>query len=701
MNTIPNQNKKTGWLFLCLIVWLAACASQPQPTVIETVAKTPSWTATPSATHPPTNTASPSQTTLPTVTNPPTASITPQPTSTPTQAPITSGNVASLVELFRLGQGSYIGMALWPDEQTEAILSSTGIYLYAAASDALIRSIQPPEGLIPREMVLSPDGVTAVFSTANSPEIYVWDTASGQISLRLAGHPEGGISDLALSPDGRILASGSYNGPLVRLWDITTGQVLRSLKGRTYELEFSPDGKYLASAGMDYPEPDNARVWRVDNGSIALELQVQLQPNAGFLFMPDEKFVFLHKNKEIHAWDLTTASPRYKIQPESESIQGITLASDGAGLIAYGQPNTLWDAATGEFLQSNPPLPGRLYSPRIGDFIAFTEASYSPDGSLIVAGTFGVSRFYAASTGELASVQPEAGSVQAVSPDGRFYATSAYDYASETYQLTLWNLETGARLSTLSDTLSPRILAASFSQDGELLAALVGDWEELSTLYTWETGSGELRYSLPVNRSNLLAFVPDTGLLLTAGDKIIHYLDAQTGELLRMAYQSDGISAIALLPDASLLASGSREETVLWDNGTMMRKMTFPHGAGSLEFSADGKLLAAVELRWGSPPLHSLKVYEVETGRVVLSLNEALPDDHTQRLARFNADGTLLAATGFGGSDVQVLSVATGEALWKLQLEPPWGYTLAFSPDGKTLAYLCGDGTLRVYGVGR
>lgn len=61
----------------------------------------------------------------------------------------------------------------------------------------------------------------------------------------------GAMYHVAISPDGKTLATGGLDGT-IRLWEVETGKFIKCLLGHNsyvYRLAWSPDGNTLASAG--------------------------------------------------------------------------------------------------------------------------------------------------------------------------------------------------------------------------------------------------------------------------------------------------------------------------------------------------------------------------------------------------------------------------------------------------------------------
>lgn len=86
---------------------------------------------------------------------------------------------------------------------------------------------------------------------ANNTSVYRWKTSTWEELT--AWEMKDTITSLAISQDGSLAAVGTSLGG-VQLVDRKTGSLLRSLdghKGQVTALEFSPDGRFLASGGTD------------------------------------------------------------------------------------------------------------------------------------------------------------------------------------------------------------------------------------------------------------------------------------------------------------------------------------------------------------------------------------------------------------------------------------------------------------------
>ncbi len=81
--------------------------------------------------------------------------------------------------------------------------------------------------------------------------VRLWDASGKERFAVPAG--AGGVSAITLSPDGGTLVAATYDAD-VRAWSTRDGELVKligEIPVSTFVLKFSPDGKYLAAAGVD------------------------------------------------------------------------------------------------------------------------------------------------------------------------------------------------------------------------------------------------------------------------------------------------------------------------------------------------------------------------------------------------------------------------------------------------------------------
>ena len=269
------------------------------------------------------------------------------------------------------------------------------------------------------------------------------------------------------------------------------------------------------------------------------------------------------------------------------------------------------------------------------------------------------------------------------SPDGRFLASGASDYAVRG-----WNVRTGQSAGTLVGNLG-RVCSVVFDPDGELLAS--GGFD--NTIRVWKLPNGEpfqiLHHSDWVFS---VAFSPTGKVLASSGaDMEIKLWNLETSEPIRtFSGHSHWILSVAFSPDGKSLVSGSADKTVkVWSlkSGETLRTFEHTGWVWSVAVEPEGRHLAT-----GGED-GTLKVWDLKTGRLVRSVT-----GHSGPVlsVAISSDGRLLFSSGSDGK-IKVWDLRTGEPLNILLGHPGGVGSVAPGPDGQVLASGGYDGKIKVW----
>jgi COMPASS component SWD3 len=76
-------------------------------------------------------------------------------------------------------------------------------------------------------------------------------------------------------------------------------QTLAGHHGPVHRAEFSPNGKWIVSAGED----QTVRVWSAEDGTLLQTLQESQEPLLDVAFSPDSKFIAASSEKHVLTWE--------------------------------------------------------------------------------------------------------------------------------------------------------------------------------------------------------------------------------------------------------------------------------------------------------------------------------------------------------------------------------------------------------------
>lgn len=295
----------------------------------------------------------------------------------------------------------------------------------------------------------------------------------------------------------------------------------------------------------------------------------------------------------------------------------------------------------------------------------------------------------------------------AFAPDGKTLASGGTDG-----HVTLWDVASGKE--RWRERVSPfPVMSVAFSPDGKRLAAGAGQTyhaTEPGIAKVWDVATKEeVATAKPKGVVWEVAFTPDGKTLALSGGlwesrAEATLLDLESGELRELPWTGGHnhiLKGIAISPDGKLLATDCyqsisvwslEEQRVVFETRNLLKSFVL-----SLAYSPDGKTLATC----GSPMRGHV---DNEPGELTLWDTatwkpRALPP---QRDAggliglAYSADGKWIAAGGYDQA-VHVWDAATLEskAIYIGHDEIIW--SVAFAPDGRSLASASGDGAIKIW----
>jgi WD40 repeat protein len=601
------------------------------------------------------------------------------------------------------------------------------------------------------------DGGKTILTAGSDRVLRFWDSASGKQTRTVELQGQSGPGRIVtLSPDGKILAA--HDGGNIFLWAVESGKEIKTLPISKVEigfLHFSPDGKTLAVGRGDW----KVSLWDWQIGK-ERSFPLAVGPRRGFQFNMDSTFhgsfspdgkwfvAGAQLNEPLGIFDAATGREVRRISCRATTS---TVSPDSTRLAvssdqnAKGESETvvrLFDLASGketaQFPLGDGHSPSRLTFGPDGKTLACSrsnpscildcstgrvlqrfstsvqwvpwDVAFSPDGKTLVASAGGRLRFWDISKGKEFHVYPGEFStpVLAVSPDGRFLASSDYWFDRE---VSLWDAATGTlvrRLPLGGEKETVRHLA--FSPDGQTFVACQHD----GFIQFWDLATGkeqrtaQLRDPSHPNRGYAyfyrLFVSPDTQYVATL-ERIdrptlstrLAFWERATGKLLHQHRLPSEVQSGTWLDNGTAVALRLQEGVSVIDLNSGADRFRVPDTmkGGPFTTSPDGRLLAVLQ---GTSKPHHVAAWETTTGKEAATIMAGRVDH-----VALAGDNRSLVTTDTQYLHVWDLADGKERLRWPLPLrgEDSLGdshvFALTLSADGRRAFTVLSDGTCLVW----
>ena len=619
------------------------------------------------------------------------------------QAERALGNAVSYNRALQLCPGhasAATGVAWSPDGSRIASIASTAnqVLVWDAATCRELLAIDLPRGITGNKLDMglsvewTPDGANLLTMTGDrylvgsqDYDLIIWDGQTGEqiTAVEIPNHAEAEVPEATSSgthystgsavdfaPGSGILATiGGDNTAII--WDESAQYPALILTGHENDVNsvaWSPDGKRLATASLD----GTARIWDGQTAEELLRLQEHEDRVNQAAWSPDgERLATGGFDGKACIWDADGGDLLQCLDAHAGSVWSLAWLADNVRL-ATGHEDAairIWDSRTGELQQT-----------LRGHESLISHLDRSPlDDRLVSSGGSGQVRVWnvAASTAEQALPYKSLNGYLDITDDGQYVALPVGDnfYLTAEPLLVIWDLETELPIvEGLAPDFGLYTLSVKYSPDETMLLAIgtheFPDFSPLTTAYVFDSQNGDLLRTFTIDDENYLrsiAWSPD-GSQIAAGRFFY-------GEILVWDFQSGEI--IAQLPA---------------DNDTEFNMVN------SLQWSPDGSKLAAAY------DDNTVRVWDALRWELLFKMEHEAPASCWD--VQWSPDGNRLLTTagndetGAQDTTARIWDGQTGRELLVMQGHTRQIASAAWSPNGKRVATISGDGTTHLWDAG-
>jgi WD40 repeat protein len=209
-----------------------------------------------------------------------------------------------------------------------------------------------------RMIAFSPDN-RLVATAGDDQKIHTWNADNGTAIETFRGH-KGPVFVVAFSGNGTLVSGAADRSAVV--WDLDAGWTLERTIGtgdasspisdRVNAVRFSPDGNRLATGGGEPTRGGEIKIWQVADGKLAQSFtNVHSDAVFGLDFSADGKYLASSAaDKFVKVLDLATGKVVKTFEGHTHHVLGVSWKRDGRTLASAGADNVIkvWDFVTGE-----------------------------------------------------------------------------------------------------------------------------------------------------------------------------------------------------------------------------------------------------------------------------------------------------------------------------------------------------------------
>ncbi|RUT04257.1 hypothetical protein DSM106972_044850 [Dulcicalothrix desertica PCC 7102] len=440
------------------------------------------------------------------------------------------------------------------------------------------------------------------------------------------------VYNIAFSPNGKIIASAGLDGKAI-LWNLEDGsRKILNHQDKVFSISFCTNGNMFATASAD----KTVKVWNID-GSLRKKLNHK-DAVLKVSFSPDCKTLVTASGKQALIWNLN-----------SQTKKTIWADNDVVSSVSFSATDKIIAVSTSDNKVKLLDLDGNQIQTLNGHTDKIHHISFSKYGKTIATASWDkTAKLWNLEGKELATLKGQTDRVFDVSfnPDGKTIATASWDKT-----VRLWNLD--GNLRTIIKGHNARINSVSFNSKNKVMASAGAD----NTIKLWKLDDRLLPIQAHNGAVRSVSFSPNDAYIATGSEDGTAKLWTQDGRLIKVIDENTGgVYGVSFSKDGKYIATANVNKTAkIWSSSNYKNIVTLQGHKGEVfyaRFSPDSKTIATASADktaklWNlnGQNITTFKGHRDRVVDVTFSPDGTLiataSDDHTAKI--WKLDGTLCA----------------------------------------------------------
>lgn len=203
-------------------------------------------------------------------------------------------------------------------------------------------------------LAFSPDGTLLAAGggeASRSGQLTLWNTADGSLAKQFADAHSDTVYGIEFSADGKLLASAAAD-KFVKVFDVAAGTFVRSFEGHTHhvmDVSWKADRTTLASAGAD----NAIKVWNVETGEQARTISTYSRQVTSLQYVGlQDLIVSSSGDKRVFFHNPANGSAAREFPGNTDYVYRAAATSDGTLVASGGEDGSVrvWNAADAKVL---------------------------------------------------------------------------------------------------------------------------------------------------------------------------------------------------------------------------------------------------------------------------------------------------------------------------------------------------------------